>query len=109
MPSSLRLRQKSFYVGSRKDRTWRTYMVEVWAERDGRPVPQAVVRIRMGGPGESTTMLLPLTGGSLTVMEAEPVLRALAHAMSLARGYERDRIKAVSGISAVSEPAGSVD
>lgn len=98
--TELRLRQKSFYVGSRKYGNWATYLVEVWAERDGQVVAPAIVRILLDGP---TRILLPTTGRSLTVAEAEPVLRAIAHAMSLARAYERRRIKSVSG------RAGSVD
>ena len=107
--SRLRVRQKSFYVGSRKDRTWRTYLVEVWAERDGAVVAPAIVRIILGQDEQPARVLLPATGATLTVADVEPVLRVIAHSMSLARAYERRRIKAVSGLSPVSGPAESVD
>lgn len=84
-------------------------MVEVWAERDGVVVPPALVRIVLGQNDQPARMLLPATGTTLTVADAEPVLRVIAHAMSLGRVYERRRIKTVSGISPVSVPAGSVD
>lgn len=98
-----RIRQKSFYVGSRKDGTWRTFLVEVWGERDGKTAFPAVVRIELGQADLPARMLLPAPGGPLSLDSAEDVLRVTAHAMSLVRAYERRRIKSVS------EPAGSVD